>query len=380
MSSTAYFVPRQIEINTAQLDEDPGLYEEIVSYHYKSTREDPAFRCLEPEGMNLPMKLVCRRDEDGRPAYHLAHFADDNAGNHKHDTFSKMSVEHKRQTEYVERAAQSAGLETQREYSTGKGTRLDLAVFGKRNIGFEIQKAALSADGKDGAATSRTAKSFDAGWQAVWITTKAPAWLRVVPSVRISCGNWSEELPAPGTVWAIVHKFHTETSWQWNQSTMLRLDDLIPLIASADIIPVATADGVMLTHAADLDMIKEFDGCGVWTPEYKPKAKSASRTRRCHSHEEPEPEPEPVKVVGVRLPNGTVKRNPRQWATVPKAWVAPPPPTSPILGAREEDDDDETPTLTTTSEPPACPECRWRPWPCFRDQHAPNCSRKAAHV
>lgn len=295
MSSTAYYYPRKIEIDTATLGDDPDLYAEIISYHGKSTRENPIFRCLEPEGGKLPMLLVRNPHQDG--SYFLRHFAGDNTEGHTHDSFSApMSIEHRRQTEYIERAAQFAGLETKRELSTGKGTRVDLAVYGARDTGFEIQWSDLSVDGDKGA-RGRATKSHNGGWQTVWVTTTNPSWLGTVPGVRISGADWGTELPCAGSVSAIISEFSTEMSWPTatlkNQYRVLPLDDLVPLIVSGDIIPVAGPDGVALADANTLDMLTEFEGCGIWTPDYTPKARSAKRTRRCHSHEQPAPPPLP---------------------------------------------------------------------------------------
>ena len=143
--------------------------------------------------------------------FYLAHYPGDNTENHDHDP-TPMSVEHKNQTEYIWRAAQSAGLETsdlKKGLPTGNNTVLDLAVWGKHNTGFEVQWSALSSN----KAQLRAARSFDAGWPTAWITTTNPAWTEFVPSVRISDIDWGDELPAEGTVAATITEFYTTVSW-----------------------------------------------------------------------------------------------------------------------------------------------------------------------
>ena len=304
MSSTAYFIPQEREINTAELEDDPELYAEIIACHGKSTRDNPKFRCLERAGNKLPMMLKLHHtDENGDPVYFLAHFPRDNPEGHQHDTFTApMTVEHKQQTEYIERAAQSAGLETQRELSTGKGTRLDLAVYGKANAGFEIQWSALSVDGAKGA-RGRATKSFEGGWPTVWVTTTDPTWFGSVPSIRIT-GMWGEQLPPPGTVYTMISEFSRQMRWPEmrleRKDKALLLDEFVPLVTSGDIIPVVAPDGVTFTDSSALDMLTEFEGCGTWTPSYTRRARSAQRTRRCLSHEKPPPpvfEPPPPPPV-----------------------------------------------------------------------------------
>jgi hypothetical protein len=208
-----------------------------------------------------------------------------------------MTAEHKNQTEYIRRAAQSAGLKTQGELSTGKNTRLDLAVYGEHNTGFEVQWSALS----NGMVQSRATRSFDAGWPTAWITTgqPSPSWTKLVPSVRISDIEWSEALPAEGTVSATITEFYTEVFRRVtlkDRDTAIPLDEFVVRVVSGDIIAVTGPDGPTFTDASALGMLTEF-GHKIWTPDYTPKKRNANRIRDCHSHERtfvPEPVAPPV--------------------------------------------------------------------------------------
>lgn len=320
MSTTAYCVPLEREIDTANLsDEEWEFISSTDTSQYSQAR--PLATCLVPEGNNGPMYRTQRNGQ-----FYLAHYPGGNTENHDHNT-TPMTAEHKNQTEYIRRAAQSAGLKTQGELSTGKNTRLDLAVYGEHNTGFEVQWSSLS----NGMVQSRATRSFDAGWPTAWITTgqPSPSWTKLVPSVRISDIEWSEELPTEGTVSATITEFYTEVFRRVtlkDRDTAIPLDEFVVRVVSGDIIAVTGPDGPTFTDASALGMLTEF-GHKIWTPDYTPKKRNANRIRDCHSHERtfvPEPVMPPVitpPVIDVRGRQAERDQATRQWLDAERDFV-----------------------------------------------------------
>src|SRR5690606_14332187 len=94
---------------------------------------------------------------------------------------ARMSDEHRRQVEYVARAAGHAGLGTSTEVSLPARVRPDLVIDGETAV--EVQRSALTP----GHAQSGTSKAIAGGMSAVlWISDKeadrAPLWMYRVPS------------------------------------------------------------------------------------------------------------------------------------------------------------------------------------------------------
>src|SRR5690606_21059152 len=97
--------------------------------------------------------------------------------------------EHRRQVEYVARAAGHAGLGTSTEVSLPTRVRPDLVIDGDTAI--EVQRSALTP----GHAQSRTSKAIAGGMSAVlWISDKeadrAPLWMYRVPSATAHARSW----------------------------------------------------------------------------------------------------------------------------------------------------------------------------------------------
>ena len=173
MSTKAFYHPRDLEVDLADLPID--IYNELITFHGRIFREVPVITCRKNGD---PMYLY--RHPTGR--YYLRHFAGD--GNHGSHSVVTMSIEHQRQAEYTERAAARAGIKAQMEVSTGttpsgrQSTRLDVAVWGAQNVGFEIQRSQLSL----AHAMDRASRSFENGWPTVWVTDQEqdPAWVPAV--------------------------------------------------------------------------------------------------------------------------------------------------------------------------------------------------------
>jgi hypothetical protein len=237
MSTRTYYHPRETAVDLAAVPS--WLYNEIVSLHghIPHPPAPPVLTCL---GNGEPMYLV--RSQSGR--YFARHYPGSSTDGHVHP-ISTMSDEHRRQTEYAERAARHHGLDTSREKSTGNGTRLDLAISGTVNVGVEIQRSALSRT----AAKSRTMRSFDAGWPTAWISDSEtdPDWADHVPTAWLTTRDrWGEKLPSPNSVFVAIGEFtrerdrNTKTGWRYKREPRaVLLDELAILMPAGEIIPVA---------------------------------------------------------------------------------------------------------------------------------------------
>lgn len=184
MTTRAFFHLIDREVDLVRLS--PSLYGLVVSLHGKIKRDSPpVLTCL---GNGEPMHVY--RHHTGR--YFVRHFSNGHQDGHAHpDAISVMSDEHRRQADYTQRAAMAYGLNAELEVSTGNGTRLDVGVIGLNQVGFEIQRSALSLPN----ARSRASKSFRAGWPTAWITDSVPdpGWADWVPTARLEVrSGWSE--------------------------------------------------------------------------------------------------------------------------------------------------------------------------------------------
>src|SRR5690625_1312746 len=236
MSTRAHYHPRDIEIDLADLPR--WLYNEIASLHGQITKDNAPLTCL---GNGQPMYIY--RHHSGR--YFARHYPGENPDGHGH-SLATMSDEHRRQTEYTQRAAADHNLDTAMEYSTGNGTRLDLAVHGAHNTGFEIQRSALSR----AKAKTRAKRSFDAGWPTAWVTdqARAPGWADHVPTARLTAGiDWAAHIPKRNTARVVIGKFSRErdkskrSGWRYvREPHTVLLDELAYLMPAGEIVPVAT--------------------------------------------------------------------------------------------------------------------------------------------
>ena len=163
MSTFAYYHPREMQFDLANMP--TALYAEVVSLHGHIRRGEPVFTCLDT-GDEM---YVCRSD---RGRFFMRHYPGAGHGGHP---MSTMSDEHRRQADYTRRAAAAHGLDAVLEKSTGNRTRLDVAVFGHANTGFEIQRSQLSR----AKAKQRALDSFTAGWLTAWVSDSEtdPGWL-----------------------------------------------------------------------------------------------------------------------------------------------------------------------------------------------------------
>lgn len=289
MATRAHYHPRNIDIDTGNHTSLPTwLFDEIISLHGQISRQDPpVFTCLDN---GKPMYVW--QHENGR--YFLRHYKNENPNGHSH-AVNTMSVEHRRQVDYIIRGATNHGLTATPEKSTGNHTRLDAAVPGPIDTGFEVQRSQLSR-----AHAKRRAKlSFDAGWQTAWITDQErdPNWLHHVPSAQLEVRGqyWADALPPPNTAYVVIGEFTRErdrqkpSGWAYNrQPCGVLLDELSYLMPAGDIVPVATGKegrvSLAFKEAREIIDSCTYPDASLWIPDYgTPRHKEAaqSHSRAC---------------------------------------------------------------------------------------------------
>lgn len=185
-------VPSGVMLDFAQPDFGHPAAPEIIDQwrragHHAKKGE---FKCWRHRNHQHPW--LCLRERDG--VLIAAHWP----GSGLHDAYRHgMSDEHKRQTEYIARAADDAGYRTQLEYALPTGVRLDAAIFGPSVTGVEVQRTAATRR----AVVARTTKAQRAGVTSLWFKDGQgqPRWFFAVPSVGMSLGSWAR-LPDRGSV------------------------------------------------------------------------------------------------------------------------------------------------------------------------------------
>lgn len=258
MSTPVYYHPRGMRVDLSNLP--PGLYDEVASLRGQIASDDPPIlTCL---GNGEPMYVY--RHPTGR--FFARHFPGGKTDGHRHP-IRGMSIEHRNQAEYCQRAAIEAGLQADLEVSTNFHTRLDVAVYGKVSTGLEIQRSQLTL----AAAKSRNTRSVQAGFTCAWISDseKDPPWTDYVPTARlVTRGGW-DQLPPAGSVKVIIGKFKRERDqstprgWRYARSPYaVTLDELTQLMPHGEIVPVQIGSQkrkrVVLAHYSAVDVI---DSC-----------------------------------------------------------------------------------------------------------------------
>lgn len=176
--------------NGVQIELDlfaPGLGHplgmDIFNTHYRKTHRDKPVLFCEAGGQPEPVYLQIRKER-----IYASHFDGSACGN---CAPSLMSDEHKRQVEYVVRAADRAGHTVDTEVSLGTGSRPDVVVYGNDHIAIEVQRSHLTKR----EAIGRTARTMAAGLAtSVWISDRdagnRPDWLNHVPSTAMNKLPW----------------------------------------------------------------------------------------------------------------------------------------------------------------------------------------------
>jgi hypothetical protein len=286
MSTCAYYLPRQIDVDLSNLDE--ALFREIISLkgHIHRDTDPPVLLCR----VNWTSLYIVKNHYE---RYFARHFPGDNPNDHKHPV-NLMSTEHRTKAEYAARAAQAAGLEASLEFSTGGGTRLDVAITSPQGqAGFEIQRSDLSR----AKAKARAFNSFNAGWKTMWVHDQihAPDWAGHVPTARLTTrGGWSEKLPPPNTAKVIIQEFYRERDglrWRYQRRpTEVLFDELAVLGPSGEIetVTVGKHGLVMLARHGAAEIIDSctYPGASRWVPTKETPRNDRPRqriSRPCHN-------------------------------------------------------------------------------------------------
>lgn len=288
MSTDARYHVREIEIDLADLPR--WLYNEISSLHghIDPPPANPVLTCL---GNGAPMYIWHR---GGR--YFAKHYPGTKCG--RAHSVRTMSDEHRRQAEYTARAAVDNDLDAQLEKPTGAGTRLDAAVIGRDQVGFEIQRSTLSR----AKSKTRALTSYSAGWSTAWIhdTERDPDWAMHVPTARLTVrSDWTDHMPPRNTANAIIRRFWRErdrnstSGWRFEHgpSTVL-LDELSYLMPAGEIAPVSIRSMglVLLAHKGANDIIDSctYPRASQWIPDADtPRGEEDAQTvsRPCDRHQ-----------------------------------------------------------------------------------------------
>lgn len=294
MSTRVFYHPTGTEVDLARAP--TSLYEQIASWRGQITRDmSPVLTCL---GNAEPMYVY--RHHDGR--FYVRHFPGDAADGHTHPAMTRMSDGHKRQAEYLMRAAERAGLDAQPEHSTGNGTRLDVAVTGGTyNVGLEVQRSALSKL----SAVTRTRKSREAGYAVAWINDRPedqkPEWSDAVPTSRLTARGWDHQMPPLGTAEAYVGRFtpaRQGLGWTLDrQPARGTLDRLVERGSAGGFMSVEVVKRGTVTLAVDdgdglRDDIRagRFPGYRLWVPPERTRERKTEPqrySRGCHGDAAP---------------------------------------------------------------------------------------------
>lgn len=160
----------------------------IESWHGNISSNNPVLFC---EATGRPQAVYLR---EVRGRIYASHFDGTACSNHSP---SPMSDEHRRQVEYVVRAASAAGHSADTEVSLGTGARPDIVIRGQHDVAIEVQRSHLTKR----AAVTRTAKALEAGLAAsAWISDRdypdsRPGWFWQVPSVGMNKALWDAVPP-----------------------------------------------------------------------------------------------------------------------------------------------------------------------------------------
>jgi hypothetical protein len=200
-----------------------------------------------------------------------------------------ISDEHKRQTEYVIRAAEHAGYTATAEVMLESRVKPDAVIYGNESVAIEVQRSYI----KRAAAVGRTKKAIQGGMAAsVWFSdrepTSPPDWFFRVPSVGMNQLPWGV-LPPMGSArvtsgMATIEaakcsytyfpkcpqsggrpcgQFHPHRGVRSEDQggTGLAVDDLAAQVPAGEIIPMRfRGKEVLLVSRASLTLYEELTG------------------------------------------------------------------------------------------------------------------------
>jgi hypothetical protein len=261
----------------------PADYALVISLHGAIRRGDEVLKCLGPGGNSSFMQI--KRSPLGN--YFAAHFTGEAHGDHLAEP---ETIEHKRQKEYWRRAAEDKGLTVVTEYPV-PGGRLDVAITGGPvATDVEVQHTPITK----AAVTRRTKVYARAGFAPYWfndVGRTRPQWLRAVPFLGSSVGDWATDMPRPGTVRATGLGYLTEvrclagaiaggcpvTARRWpcgkihpvmTGGVSAPVEEVVAELAAGELMPLHDWRGyVFVVRAAALKRYQEMTGgLGGWDP------------------------------------------------------------------------------------------------------------------
>jgi hypothetical protein len=313
------------------------------------SRDHPVLFC---EATGRPQSVYLR---EVRGAIYASHHDGSACTNHSP---SPMSDEHKRQIEYVVRAADSAGFSVETEVSLGTGVRPDVVVHGEFDVAVEVQRSALSKH----AAITRTAKAIEAGLlTSTWISDRdypasRPNWFWQVPSVGMNKHLWDAIPPrrgvtalglrevydyrcvSPAVQECVVRKGRPCGGWHVGHRplTGMTLDDVAEMAPEGGIVPINWFDQYTLLVSPGSRAL--FEGVTGRSPDWRPAVRPPRSRRNKPLYECPRPvEDEPGPSALASQTDALIKmpEPPRRVRVQPGVCGVPAAPGSPLTcGAR----------------------------------------------
>lgn len=165
----------------------PNGDEILRSLHGHMSRSDPQLLCAKH---GSPLYLQMRPVRQGSNEHQMCGIHFDSNQSHRPPA-SGMSDEHKRQTDYIVRAAEEAGYQAEREVGLSSNVRPDAVIYGPDVIAVEVQRSSLTR----ATAITRTRKAVAGGMaMSVWFSDKErrrlPPWFWGVPSISMNQLSW----------------------------------------------------------------------------------------------------------------------------------------------------------------------------------------------
>jgi hypothetical protein len=273
-----------------------GDYELISSLHGGVVRGQGTLICLQPSANDDAAEMFIRFS---RGKYWAVHFVGGAHGDHE---ISLETDEHRRQKDYWHRAAEDAGYRASKEFRTGGGTVLDVAIEGPCRTGIEVQHSFITVR----LAKSRTTKSYRAGWLPVWFldSDRTPAWFHHVLAVGCNRISWGDLPPRRAATAVGLTRFDALKcevgafdacpagrkrpcgGWHPKREPWggLTIDDVAAMVPAEQILPMRDAKGyVHLVSLKSLELYRDLTGL---TGDYAPgksgaRGNTAAHTTQC---------------------------------------------------------------------------------------------------
>lgn len=294
MSTLVQYTPEDRVLDLAKLSRSD--YELICSLHLNVVRGQGTLICLQSSANGDAAEMHIRLS-GGK--YWAVHFA---GGAHGEHEISVETDEHRRQKDYWHRAAEDAGYRASKEFRTGGGTVLDVAIDGPRRTGIEVQRSSIAIKH----AKSRTTKSYRAGWLPLWFldSDRTPPWFHHVPAVGCNRISWGDLPPRRAATAIGLTKFNPLKcavgafdpcpagrkrpcgEWHPNREPWrgLTVDDVAAMVPAEQILPMQDAKGhVHLVSPESLELYRGLTGLiGDYAPgKSGPRGNTATQTTQC---------------------------------------------------------------------------------------------------